>query len=507
MFREEDIQQMEKKGISLKEVEKQLSYFRQGFPFLQLDKPAIINDGVVKPDENAIQEAITLYEKSMSQFHVCKFVPASGAASRMFKDLYAFAEEDPGLGSATLFKQYPSVQDFADRIKDFAFYNDLKSACQKKQTNIDNVKDVKYLQQIIQLLLGKDGLDYGFLPKGLLAFHRYTEEVRTSFEEHLAEGALYAKNQDGTVYIHFTVTPDHLPLFQALFEKVGANYEKKYNVTYKIEYSIQAPSTDTIAVDEQNEPFREKDGRLVFRPAGHGALLHNLDRINSPLIFIKNIDNIVPDSLKTETVKYKKLIAGILLQKVSSIHAFLKRIELQENEAQLIDEITHFYKVEFHLDLKKEQQNITHLRKLLNRPVRICGMVKNLGEPGGGPYWALNAKLNSLLQIVESSQVNLRDAGQKQIFNSSTHFNPVDLVCFVNNFKGEKFNLVDFSDPETGFISVKSKDGRPLKAMELPGLWNGAMSDWNTLFVEVPLITFNPVKSVNDLLRKEHLTR
>lgn len=505
MFNQNDISQITTKGISIKEVENQINNFKSGFPFLKLKRPAIINDGVLKYDVNDLQEYVAFYELHSQHNNIFKFVPASGAASRMFKDLYAFAEEEKTINISDLFSKYPSVEEFFSKIHLFSFYKQLKTLALNQSIDIDNCNETEKYQAVINLLLQKNGLDYGFLPKGLLAFHKYEETFRTAFEEHLVEGALYAKQNNNVVNIHFTVTPEHLNLFKDLYTSVEIEFSKRYNVTYSITYSIQEPSTDTIAVDMNNEPFREKDGSIVFRPAGHGALLHNLNKIQGPIIFIKNIDNVVPDYLKNETVVYKKLIGGVLLKNVKTINDFLTRIEKGESSDNFIKEISAFYLSQFHLKMNDNDKNIKQLTYLLNRPIRVCGMVKNQGEPGGGPFWVQSKNGESGLQVVESSQVDMKNDNEVSVFKNASHFNPVDLICYVNDYKGNKFDLSKYSDPETGFISIKSKDGKSLKAMELPGLWNGAMSNWNTIFVEVPLITFNPVKTVNDLLRKEHL--
>jgi hypothetical protein len=355
------------------------------------------------------------------------------------------------------------------------------------------------------MLLGKNGMNYGALPKGLLKFHRYADGVRTAMEEHLVEAALYAKGKNGAALLHFTVSPEHRAQFEKLVSEVQPAYEKKFGVKYKISFSEQKKSTDTIAVDDNNEPFRNADGSLLFRPGGHGALIENLNEQHADIVFVKNIDNVAPDAYKAETVRYKKALAGLLLQLRSKIFEYAAAVENNPSEAQL-NEIQSFFENELSFAFPKgwEAKKVEYLRGKLNRPIRVCGMVKNVGEPGGGPFVAVNPDGSASLQIAESSQLNLADTRTKTAFDSATHFNPVDLVCSFVDRNGKKYDLKKFRDSATGFISVKSKDGKVLKAQELPGLWNGAMSDWTTVFVETPLITFNPVKTVNDLLRKEH---
>lgn len=513
MFKEKDIQQLKSRGIDPKEAEKQIGYFKKGFPFMRLVKAASIGQGIIRLTQNQLKDFADKYS-SNKHIDIIKFVPASGAASRMFKALYEFDEsfKQANFDSKTLSKEaYRHVKEFFDRIKEFAFYEELNMVMQKKGNTLEElIKKNKY-HLILSGLLDQEGLNYGNLPKGLLKFHRYNGFTRTAVEEHLAEGAGYAVNASGVVKIHLTVSPEHQKAFETLISKIKSEYEALYKVKYEISYSVQKPSTDTIAVDMNNEPFRESDGSIHFRPGGHGALLENLNDLENDIIFIKNIDNVVPDSLKTDTIVYKKALAGLLLEFKERISAYLQKLEsIKKTDETTINEVIAFMKESLCMKINEKQLKNTgnirdYLFNKLNRPIRVCGMVKNEGEPGGGPFWAVNPDGSVSLQIVESSQVDHHDPEQMAILNSSTHFNPVDLVCSVRSFKGEKFNLMKYRDPNTGFISKKFKNGKPLKAMELPGLWNGSMSDWITLFVEVPVTTFNPVKTFSDLLRPQHL--
>jgi hypothetical protein len=357
----------------------------------------------------------------------------------------------------------------------------------------------------LKALLDEDGLNYGSLPKGLLLFHCYAESPRTAIEEHLVEAAMYAKDKSGNARLHFTVSPEHKLLFESLIQSVKSKYEERFGVIFDISFSEQKKSTDTLAVDENNEPFRNNDGSMLLRPGGHGALIENLGEQKADIVFIKNIDNVVPDAYKIDTIKYKKALAGILLEIQEKIFNFLKMLEDNPND-EVCTRIQYFYEKELCYIFPKdwEGDKVTYLKEKLHRPIRVCGMVKNEGEPGGGPFIAVNPDGSASLQILESSQLDMDDLTTKNHVIHSTHFNPVDLVCSYVDANGEYFDLKKYRDPATGFISIKSKDGRELKAQELPGLWNGAMSDWNTVFVEVPLSTFNPVKTVNDLLRHEH---
>ncbi|PSL19832.1 DUF4301 family protein [Dyadobacter jiangsuensis] len=497
MFIENDIQQIKERGSDLSVVEEQVRYFEKGFPFLQLSKAATVGDGIIRLTDEEIAQVISEFDKSAADGEIAllKFVPASGAATRMFKSLFGFLQED---------KKDKSVDEFFAKLKDFAFYEDLKTSLAADGYEIDSADE----KTIASYFLTAKGLGYGELPKGLLKFHNYTERSRTPLEEHLVEGAKYA-NAGSNVQIHFTVSPEHRDKFEKLVVEVLPSYQTQYGVRYIVSFSEQKSSTDTIAVNLDNTPFREKDDSLLFRPAGHGALLENLGQLDADIIFIKNIDNVVPDRIKGDTITYKKALAGIVLRYQKRVFGYLDKLAGNADSA-LLAELDSFFRDELCVippagfeswsDEKKKEYFVGKL----DRPLRACGMVKNQGEPGGGPFWAENADGSSSLQIVESAQVDVDNADQNSIFKNSTHFNPVDLVCAVKNKKGELYDLKKFRDPLTGFITGKSKDGKELKAQELPGLWNGSMADWNTLFVEVPLITFNPVKTVNDLLREQH---
>lgn len=507
-FSPEDEKQIAGRGSRFAEVLHQVENYHTGFPFLPVIKAAVAGDGILQISDRDIERYVDLFErKASSCLSVMKFVPASGAASRMFKSLFAALEDlTYGDSESVVMVKHRPARVFVEQIDNFAFSGDLKSCIEKSGKKPD-------FRNLLEYLLTDTGLNYGNLPKGLLLFHHYNDFNRTPFEEHLVEGAHYARDCHNNVRLHFTVSPEHENSFMELFNKVKELYSREYGVTFNVDFSHQKPSTDTIAVDMTNEPFREKDGRLLFRPAGHGALLENLNDLDADIVFIKNIDNVVPDRLKQPTIQYKKVIAGVLICYQEKIHRYQK--ELNEKSPQSLEsgflaEAANF--LENALNTKPackpyyedKEDLVRYLREKYNRPVRVCGMVKNQGEPGGGPFWAINSDRTVSLQIAESVQIEMSDPVKADIASHATHFNPVDLVCGLKNYKGEKYDLLQFRDPKTGFISHKSKDGKELKAQELPGLWNGAMSDWITLFVEVPVETFNPVKTVNDLLRKEH---
>lgn len=504
MMTPQDKEMLAKKGISEQQIAEQLACFEKGFPYLKLYAAASVENGIMAPAADVQKKYLDAWDAYMQTDKVVvKFVPASGAASRMFKNLFEF------LGADYDAPQTSFEKTFFEKIDKFAFYADLDEACLKTTgKNIAALIGEGSYKAVVSALLEAAGLNYGALPKGLLKFHKYEDGSRTPVEEHLVEGALYAANKNGKVNVHFTVSPEHRALFKALVDEKAAAYAKKYGVDYNVSFSEQKASTDTIAADMDNKPFRD-NGKLLFRPGGHGALIENLNDLDADIIFIKNIDNVVPDKLKGDTVLYKKLIAGVLVALQQKVFAYLQLLDTGKYTHDQVLEILQFLQKDLHCknpEVKnlEDSELAIYLKKKLNRPMRVCGMVKNVGEPGGGPFLAYNSDGTISLQILESLQIDMKDPAKKEMFEKGTHFNPVDLVCAVRDYKGHKFNLVNYVDKATGFISCKSKNGKELKALELPGLWNGAMSDWNTVFVEVPLSTFNPVKTVNDLLREQH---
>ena len=498
MLSEKDLKQIAQRGITEKQIETQLKEFETGFPFLKLEAAAAVGNGIVAPSESERKQYVKAWEEYKAAGNrIVKFVPASGAASRMFKNMFAFVDADYSVPTNDFEKKY------FNEIEKFAFYEALDAVCQKNEG-----KGIKALmaegnyKAVAANMLKSEGLNYGQLPKGMLLFHQYPEGARTPMEEHLVEGALYAAS-NGEAHVHFTVSHDHLKFFKTKVAEKADGFAKKYGIKYDITFSEQKPSTDTVAANPDNTPFREIDGSLLFRPGGHGALIENLNEIEADVIFIKNIDNVVPDRLKPETVEWKQVIAGVLVSLQKQAFEYLKVLDGNPTDAQ-IAEIAQFVEEDLCTNPKNQKVDAAYLRKKLNRPMRVCGVVKNVGEPGGGPFLTYNQDGTVSLQILESSQIDTNNAEYMKMFTQGTHFNPVDLVCAVKDYQGKPFNLPDFVDKTTGFISSKSKGGKELKALELPGLWNGAMSDWSTIFVEVPLGTFNPVKTVNDLLREQH---
>lgn len=503
MFTASDSEQLKARGISGEMVTEQLQNFATGFPYLTIISAASPGKGITVIEENEIVRLLEKWDSYLQgKSSVLKFVPASGAASRMFKDLFEFLDAGYAVPTTAAEKK------FADGITNFAFYNALNECCIRNEgADIETLIENGKLKAVVDNLLNAKGLNYGALPKGLLLFHPYNDMKRTSLQEHLIEGALYASS-GGVVNIHFTVSTEHRALFEKHVAESLPVFEKMTGKSFKITFSEQKSSTDTIAADENNQPFRE-NGKLLFRPGGHGALIENLNDLSADIIFIKNIDNVVPDSMKEQTVRFKKVIAGLLTELQEKTFGYLRELENGQPDNMKLSEITDFctntLNNYFPAGNAPEGENlIQYLKTKLNRPIRVCGMVKNTGEPGGGPFLTVNCDGSVSTQILESSQIDLANPEEKAKMMQSTHFNPVDLVCGVKNYKGEKFDLTRYVDKQTGFISLKSKNGKELKALELPGLWNGAMSDWNTVFAEVPIETFNPVKTVNDLLRPEH---
>ena len=501
---EQDLKQIAARGITEQQVEHQLEQFKTGFPFLKLEAAASIGNGIIAPNDEEKKNYIDAWnEYKAAGRKIVKFVPASGAASRMFKNMFAFVDAPYDEPTTDFEKEY------FDNIKKFAFRKALCDQCKKNEgTDIQTLLAEGNYKAIARNMLSKEGLNYGNLPKGLLLFHNYEEGPRTPMEEHLVEAALYASS-NGEANVHFTVSHDHIELFKQKVAECADKYAEKYNVKFNISFSEQKPSTDTIAANPDNTPFRDEDGSLVFRPGGHGALIQNLNDIDADVVFIKNIDNVVPDRLKQDTVDYKQVIAGILVELQQRAFNYLRLLDTGLYSHAQLEEIIRFLKHDLcciRTDMKEleDAELVIYLRKKLNRPMRVCGVVKNVGEPGGGPFLTYNQDGTISLQILESSQIDKSNTEYMKMFTEGTHFNPVDLVCAIKDYQGNPFNLPEFVDPTTGFISSKSKGGRELKALELPGLWNGAMSDWNTVFVEVPLSTFNPVKTVNDLLREQH---
>lgn len=473
-FSATDIEQINAHGLSISNINQQISDFQSSFPFAQIIQSATENNGIrtIVPNDYA-----QYYQSNKDKYTITKFVPASGAATRMSEDLFKFLES--GIMNTT-------TQTVLKNLEQFAFFDELTQSLPQDASE----------KTIIEHIITQSGLNYGNLPKGLIIFHKYDNEVRTAIAEHLVEGAQYASS-NGIVNIHFTASPEHIDGFNKLLGTIVTKYESQFNVKYNISISTQKPETDTIAVNLDNTPFRTADNRLLFRPSGHGALIKNLNEIDSEIIFIKNIDNVCCDSMRQDTIIYKRALAGLAIQTQQQIFKYLS--DLDSGNAN-IDEIKTF--ITQNLGIKNF--NNTNIYQILNRPLRVCGMVRNIGAPGGGPFWTRTPDGTETLQIVESSQIA---PDKKHILQDGKYFNSVDLVCMPYDRHGNKFDLNKYIDYTAGFISEKSANGRPIRAMERPGLWNGGMAKWNTVFVETPITTFTPTKTITDLIKPGHINK
>jgi len=507
MLTEKDFLQIEKKKSSIDKVKRQLQDFENGFPYADIIQPATVHQGIITIDKENQAKYVSKYENRIQNgLNTAKFVPASGAATRMFKSLFEYLHTTT-TEQVKMATEQPYAS-FLAHLKFFAFYEDLKNVIPNLDQQKENLSQSEFLKIVLEGLLNADGLDYGALPKGLLKFHQYEAESSTPLEEHLREAAGYAADGSHKAAIHFTVSPEHHERFLSLVTQVKPRFEKAHNIQLDISFSYQKSSTDTIAVNPDNTPFRTASGELLFRPGGHGALIENLNDLDLELVFIKNIDNVVPAYLQPDTIQYKKVLAGLLIEKRDVIADILTGLDNAEVDAAQkgFEFINNELKIEIPQTILEGDFSVQkqYIVNHLNRPIRICGMVKNEGEPGGGPFWVKQSNGDITLQIVEGAQIDPENVDKQNILSQSTHFNPVDLICYLCDYKDNKFDLTPFVDKSTGFISEKTQNGKPLKALELPGLWNGAMANWLTFFVEVPITTFNPVKTVMDLLRPQH---
>lgn len=514
ILRDTDKIHITSRGNTESQVLEQLNTLKEGVSYVHLKSPATDGNGIIILEQSEKDQYVQIFEEKKGTLNLLKFTPASGAATRMFRFLFTFLEEyDLEKGSINVYmnkKEAIDLRLFFVGIDDFPFFSKVRKRLKKKAKNKKSV-DVNFnRQQFVKIMLDPEDMNLGSKPKGLFPFHSYKHHNATAFEEHLFEAALYANN-DGEANLHFTISKEHQNRFIDTYEKRKSYIENKTGITFNITYSYQTEDTDTIAIDSKGELLRDNDGVLVFRPGGHGALINNLNKQDSDIIFIKNIDNVVVCSFKEEVAYYKKVLAGKLLELQEKSFQYLERIDQTTSLSdQEILDIAHFLHNKLQLRLKKDfnkfstTYQIAYLKEELNKPIRVCGMVKNEGEPGGGPFWVRLDNDKESLQIVEGVQIHPTSKRQQQIFNSASHFNPVDIVCGIKDYKGNKFDLSKFVDYKTSFITSKSYKGKKIKALEHPGLWNGAMAHWNTIFIEVPLVTFNPVKTVNDLLKPSH---
>jgi len=499
-----DIQknQLLSKGISADEVHRQLGCFAAGMQYCALDRPATVGDGIMVFRDEELKRSAEYFTRNIGSHRVMKFVPASGAATRMFKEQFEFVEKENN-SSLTFADLSKGMQQFAGEIDRMPFYDVLLQKGERSGLGHTGTISISGLKSLTELLLSESGMNYGALPKALIIFHNYVHSVRLAFEEHLVEGASLIPDRNEPLLLHFTLSPNHVALFRKALDEKLHIYAGRFGCRYDISLSVQHESTDTVAATEGNTPFLNSDGTLLFRPGGHGALLYNLNQLDADIVFIKNIDNVCIEEIEMENLVWKRALGGLLLRMREKAGEFLTSIDSGASDGELQEAVEWIRETFDPTFGKGATPSPEQIRAFLHRPIRVCGMVKNTGEPGGGPFW-VKSKTGTSLQIIESAQISPDDTQQQSIARAATHFNPVDLVCSLTDYKGKKFDLNQFSDPDTAFISIKSHQGKLLKALEHPGLWNGAMANWLTLFVEVPLITFNPVKTVNDLLRPEH---
>jgi hypothetical protein len=502
-------------GIETEQIISQLEIFEGASHFVEILKPCKVNDGIFVLDKSKYLDLLRAYQSVSISGRLMKFVPASGAATRMFKDLWSYSNKFDYRSLADLGRDInnhgdaQSVHEFISNIKNFAFFNQLSTVLLRENIDLGNIRDQDDIIVIIKKIFDNSGLGYSDYPKGAILFHKYFDETRTAFEEHIFEAVELVADQTNQVKIHFTISEEHTDLFKRITEKATGFFKNK-SVRVIITFSHQRKSTNTISVTPENKIFTDRNNRLVFRPAGHGALIENLNEIDADIVLIKNIDNILPSTKNEESIKYKKLLIGYLVLLQRQIFEHLRSLKNKKVNEKLVSEIkkfgTDFLSIQFIDDFETRtiDEKAKYLFDRLNRPLRVCGMVKNEGHPGGGPFWVKDSDGQISIQIVEEAQINKKDKNQSEIFESATHFNPVDMVCAVRDYKGKKFDLKNFVDVSSGLITTKTYDGKTLKALELPGLWNGAMAYWNTAFVEIPASTFNPVKEINDLLKPAH---
>jgi nicotinamide riboside kinase len=507
-----DFLQIYEFGIPLEKIKKQLSVFNEGVLKSVLVNPATLNHGILQLSDTDFEQKASFFDANKSKLKLKKFVPASGAASRMFKFLTTFLNEfDFGNESINAYinkKKDTELALFIIGMDKFSFFEAVDKKLKEIYPDFNSLERDYKNYYFIKTLLSPEYFDFANKPKGILPFHKYMSHIAAPIEEHLYECAFYATSNNQS-HLHLTVSENHQEQFEEIIENIKDEIEAKSNSTINVTYSYQKKETDTIAVDTRNKPFRNEKGMLVFRPGGHGALIENLNAIDADVVFVKNIDNVIQNNIQQISF-YKKALAGVLIDLQREIFDYLIVLDNKEMDPEKINEILVFLRNQLNIELNddfhkfKLNNQISTLKEALNRPIRVCGMVKNEGEPGGGPFWVRSIDGSVSLQIVETSQVDLTNADQVKILSNATHFNPVDLVCGLKNYQNKKFDLKQFVDPNSGFIVHKNNAGVDLKAYELPGLWNGAMANWLTVFVEVPLFTFNPVKTVNDLLKPAH---
>ncbi len=513
MLSKKDINFLKENDINPRRIEKQIETIKSGKTYLDVDRPATAEDGIYVASKEEIDDYVRRYEEIQPSLKVTKFVPASGAATRMFRRMAHLRDHYKGdmddFLQVTSEKDFYSLKNTFDNLEKFAFYPELFKRFFRRGQSLEKILRKNEYGKVARMLLSKRGLNYLNIPKALVLFHKYPGHARTAFEEHLVEGKIYCKSKDNVVNIHFTIQGKHQRMFEKRFSYALKHFLKNDDVDFQLGFSEQSEATSSIAINKKGKLVRDKSKLPVLRPGGHGALIYNLNALEADIIFIKNVDNVAPDTIKHETVRYKKFLGGVLYSLRTRVFEILERLDqTPAPEGDEWQEIMDFVENKLYYKCKSTDKSkaIAEIKLFLNRPMRVCGMVQNTSEPGGGPFWVKGKNGRKSLQIVEKNQINLDDEHINDLFEDSTHFNPVDIVCSIKDYKGNKFNLLNYRDEESGLVIEKTWEGKPIKSYEMPGLWNGGMSNWLTVFVEVPLITFNPVKELNDLLRMQHQT-
>lgn len=512
-FTDNDIEQIQNHDLTLEQVREQIETIKRGMSFTNLTEAASIGNGILRFDSNEQNHYIQVFEDKRNSLSLIKFVPASGAATRMFKFLFKFLADfnvsrDTINGYINKNKGSGLAVFFAG-LEKLPFFEEVVHKVHKVVPNFNELSYDEKRVEFIKTMLDKDRLNYSDFPKGLLPFHRYKYHIATAFEEHLYEASLYASSNK-VANVHFTISPKHNKAFDKEFKYIEEDVEENTQAAFNISFSNQRKSTDTIALTLNNEPYRNSNGQLLFRASGHGALLDNLNGLDHDLIFIKNIDNVIVSKHHKELAKYKKILAGVLIEAQQDVFEFLHVLDNKDVKDETCNLIAKFLRDRFNLIIIDKfqkftvNQKIDYLKDKLNRPIRVGGIVKNEKEPGGGPFWVKDKDGNASIQVVEFAQIDFSSEDQKQIVRNATHFNPTDFVCGIKNYRGELFDLKEYVDVNANFVTNKSILDQEIKVLERPGLWNGSMAHWNSIFIEVPLMTFNPVKTVNDLLKSPH---
>lgn len=512
-FSKNDTIQIQNHGLTIDKVKEQVSLIKSGMSYSNLKGAATIGNGILKMETNQESHYISVFERQRNKLSMVKFVPASGAATRMFKFLFQFLNsynfKEETLEDYMKRTNNEDIETFVNNLEKLPCFEEVVHKIHKVISNYNDLSHGERCIEFVKTMLNADRLNYSFYPKGLLPFHRYKDYVATAFEEHLFEAAFYASSNNKS-NLHFTISEVHHNKFQEELNYILEAVENKTGNSFNISFSYQKSATDAIALTQDKEIYREQNGSILFRPSGHGALLENLNDLDYDIAFIKNIDNLVVKDQLEVVCNYKKMLTGILLEVQEQVFKFLHQLDTGNLNDNDIEGITKFITQSLHMMIPDDfetaslESKIFYLKEKLNKPIRVCGMVKNEGEPGGGPFWVSDEKGVISLQIIEFAQIDISKPDQRRIVDNATHFNPTDLVCGIKNYKGESFDLLQYVDHNAAFITDKTQAETSIKALELPGLWNGSMAYWNSIFVEVPLITFNPVKTINDLLKPAH---